>query len=144
MKTLLTAEVEFRIEFVEFIPDKLEDRVLYISTEFKTASHKCPCGCGLEVVTPLSPIRWKLIFDGSVSLDPSIGNWSFPCRSHYWIEGNKAVWAPQWSQERISINREDEASQRDRYVRSGHQKISETRKSQSKLRWWKRIKRKLF
>ena len=29
----------------------------------------------------------------TVSLHPSIGNWSFPCRSHYWIRGNRVVWA---------------------------------------------------
>jgi hypothetical protein len=51
---------------------------------------KCACGCGKEVVTPLSATDWKLIFDGkTVSLDPSIGNWGFPCRSHYWVRNNR-------------------------------------------------------
>ncbi|WP_353963011.1 DUF6527 family protein [Streptomyces sp. NBC_00365] len=37
------------------------------------------CGCGRKVVTPLAPQEWKLTLDGvSVSLHPSIGNWSFP------------------------------------------------------------------
>jgi hypothetical protein len=41
--------------------------------------------------SPLSPTDWKLTFDGvSVSLHPSDGNWSFPCRSHYRIEYNRA------------------------------------------------------
>jgi hypothetical protein len=40
-------------------------------------------------VTPFSPKDWKLIFYGeSVSLYPSIGNWNFPCKSHYWITKN--------------------------------------------------------
>jgi hypothetical protein len=39
-----------------------------------------------------------------VSLDPSIGNWSFPCRSHYWIRNNKVRWAENWSQARIDAN----------------------------------------
>jgi len=30
---------------------------------------------------------------GVVSLAPSIGNWSFPCNSHYWITGNEVRWA---------------------------------------------------
>jgi hypothetical protein len=48
---------------------------------------KCCCGCGHEVVTPFSPTDWKLTFDCvSVSLYPSIGNWSPPCRAHYFIE----------------------------------------------------------
>lgn len=88
--------------FVDAIPEKLEDRTLYISIEYATATHKCCCGCGLEVVTPLTPTDWKLIFDGeTVSLTPSIGNWSFPCRSHYWIERNAVKWAAQMSEAQI-------------------------------------------
>jgi Family of unknown function (DUF6527) len=65
-------------EFVEYIPDELKDGVLYVSMPFATVAHKCCCGCGKEVVTPLSPTDWTLIFDGkSITLDPSIGNWSF-------------------------------------------------------------------
>jgi hypothetical protein len=62
-------------EFVEFIPDAIEEGKIYVSIGYATAIHKCACGCGREVVTPLSPTDWKLIFDGkTVSLDPSIGN----------------------------------------------------------------------
>jgi hypothetical protein len=71
-------------KFIEVIPEYLEDGILYISIEHCVAIHKCACGCGKEVVTPISPNRWKLIFDGeTVSLNPSIGNWSFKCQSHY-------------------------------------------------------------
>jgi hypothetical protein len=67
--------------------------------------HRCCCGCGLEVVTPLNPAKWKLLEDdGKVSLFPSIGNWSFPCQSHYWIDENKICWArgmPKWQIERV-------------------------------------------
>lgn len=84
-------------KFVEFIPEVLEDGVLYITLEYATALHKCVCGCGNEVVTPLSPKDWKLIFNGkAVSLYPSIGNWRFPCRSHYWIENNQIIDANRW------------------------------------------------
>ncbi|MBK7970270.1 MAG: hypothetical protein IPK08_15745 [Bacteroidetes bacterium] len=63
-------------KFVEFIPDVIEGGVLYISIEYCTAIHKCACGCGNEVVTPLSPTDWEITFNGkTVSLDPSIGNW---------------------------------------------------------------------
>lgn len=93
-------------EFVEFIPDVIEEGKIYVSIEYATVVHKCCCGCGKEVVTPLSPTDWKLIFDGkTISLDPSIGNWSFPCRSHYWIRNNKVRWAEDWSQSRIDANR---------------------------------------
>jgi hypothetical protein len=75
-----------RHEFVDLIPDALEDGVLYVSVQYATALHLCCCGCGSEVVTPLSPTDWSLTFDGdTVSLRPSIGNYSFPCRSHYFI-----------------------------------------------------------
>ena len=69
----------------------IEEGKIYVSIAYATAVHKCACGCGKEVVTPLSPTDWKLIFDGkTVSLDPSIGNWGFPCRSHYWVRNNRA------------------------------------------------------
>ena len=80
-------------EFVKSVPKELEAGVLYISMEYRTAIHKCCCGCGEQVVTPFSPKRWKLKFDGkTVSLHPSIGNWSFQCRSHYWIKSNAVLW----------------------------------------------------
>ena len=90
-------------KFVEFIPDALGDGVLYVSLAYGTAAHRCCCGCGREVVTPLTPTDWKLIFDGeTVSLYPSIGNWNFPCRSHYWITHNRVEWAEDWSAWRIT------------------------------------------
>jgi hypothetical protein len=89
-------------QFVEFIPENLDSGVLYISKRFSTASHLCCCGCGLEVVTPLKPAKWKLIeHNGTISLTPSIGNWSFPCHSHYWIRSGHIVWAEQLSKKRI-------------------------------------------
>lgn len=90
-------------KFVEFIPDALDDGILYVSIAHGTAVHRCCCGCGREVVTPLSPTDWKLIFDGdTVSLYPSIGNWNFPCRSHYWITRNNIEWAEDWSDWRVA------------------------------------------
>lgn len=93
-------------EFVEYIPDDLEDGTVYVSMPLATAVHKCCCGCGNEVVTPLSPTDWKLIFDGiSISLTPSIGNWNFACQSHYWIRHNRVEWARRWSREEIDAGR---------------------------------------
>lgn len=90
-------------EFVEFIPSNLHEGTIYVSIPYATVIHKCLCGCGKEVVTPLSPTDWKLIFDGvTISLDPSIGNWSFNCKSHYWIKRNKVIWACRWSEEEIN------------------------------------------
>lgn len=92
--------------FVHFIPEVIEEGVLYISIEFATTAHKCCCGCGEEVVVVLSPTDWSLNFNGaSVSLDPSIGNWSFKCRSHYWIRRNRVLWARAWTPEEIKRGR---------------------------------------
>ena len=89
-------------KFVKSVPETLEDNVLYVSVEYGSVIHKCACGCGMEVVTPLSPTDWKLTFDGrSISLYPSIGNWSFPCRSHYWIRNNRVEWAPKWDKNQV-------------------------------------------
>lgn len=103
-------------EFVEYIPDDLTAGTVYISIVYKTALHKCVCGCGIEVVTPISPTDWQLTFNGeSISLHPSIGNWSFPCRSHYWIKNGEVVWAPSWSREEIEAGRKQDALRKKEY-----------------------------
>lgn len=81
-------------KFVEFIPNNPKQDILYISIEYRTAVHLCACGCGNKVVTPLSPTDWELRFDGkTVSLFPSIGNWNFECKSHYFITRSKICYA---------------------------------------------------
>src|SRR5215470_18108183 len=112
-------EIILVYEFVEFIPDELKERTLYISISYATAVHRCCCGCGREVVTPLSPNAWRLIFDGkTVSLYPSIGSWNLPCQSHYFITKNKVVWAQKWTKEQIARGRAREAKARQRYYPS--------------------------
>jgi len=93
-------------KFVEFIPEALEPDILYISITYCTAIHLCVCGCGNEVVTPLSPTDWELTFNGrTVSLNPSIGNWNFPCKSHYFIKENQIRHAKKWNAPEIEENR---------------------------------------
>lgn len=94
--------------FVEFIPENLQDGVLYISLEYNAVLHNCVCGCGNKVSTPLSPNGWKLIYNGeSVSLYPSIGNWNYQCRSHYWISDGKIEWARSWDDKEVEQNRKN-------------------------------------
>ena len=96
-----------RPEFVEFIPTTLEDGVLYISKKYRTASHRCCCGCGTKIVTPLRPTEYEVFERGElISLRPSIGNWDHPCQSHYLITDNRVVWAAPMSQEQISRGRQ--------------------------------------
>jgi hypothetical protein len=91
-----------RPQFVDFIPERLEEGVPYMSRRYHTASHLCCCGCRREVVTPLNPAKWQLSeCNGVVTMTPSIGNWSFPCKSHYWIVANGVRWALALSAEHI-------------------------------------------
>jgi hypothetical protein len=93
--------------FVETIPETIEAGTLYVSIPYATAVHACLCGCGEEVVTPLSPVDWALTFDGeTVSLSPSIGSWSLPCQSHYWLRRSQVVWAERWDKREIERGRE--------------------------------------
>jgi hypothetical protein len=107
---------QFTPHFVENIPEALEPGVLYVSMSLASAIHLCACGCGQEVITPLSPTDWRLWFDGeNVSLDPSIGNWSFSCHSHYWIRGGKVRWSGSWSAEGIADGRAHDRDRKDAY-----------------------------
>ncbi len=95
-----------RHRFVEFIPEALEEGVLYVSVEYTTVTHLCCCGCGHEVSTTLSPTDWRLIYDGkTVSLEPSIGSWSLPCQSHYFVTRSRIVWERRWSNSEIDSGR---------------------------------------
>lgn len=95
-----------RPQFVESFPDELEQGVLYISIPFRTTTHLCCCGCGSQVVMPLRPTAWSITYDGeAVSMSPSVGNWSFPCRSHYWIRDNYIRWSSDWTDEEIQAGR---------------------------------------
>jgi len=106
----------YTFEFVEFLPKALAEGVLYISIPYATVSHLCFCGCGMRVVTPLSPTDWRLTFDGeTVSLEPSVGNWSYPCRSHYVLRANRVIWMGQMSEREIRAIRERDARDKARY-----------------------------
>lgn len=105
--------------FVRSIPKELEPGVLYMSMEYATAIHSCCCGCGSQVVTPLSPTDWQMSFDGeSISLSPSIGNWSFPCRSHYFIKKGKIVEAGQWESKQVEAGRKQDRLNKARFYQT--------------------------
>ncbi len=106
-------------KFVTNVPKEIEDGVIYISMEYSTAIHKCCCGCGNEAVTPFSPTDWMLMFDGkTISLYPSIGNWGFECKSHYWITNSEVEWAPKWNKERIEHARWENKLNKDKFFRN--------------------------
>ena len=70
----------------------MEPGVLYVSKAYQVAIHLCACGCGAETVTPLHGSGWTLTGDARPTLTPSIGNWQFPCRSHYYVTDGRIEW----------------------------------------------------
>ncbi len=120
----------YRTEFIDQIPRQLEEGVLYVSEPFSFSAHLCACGCGSKVDTPIGPTDWKLsVHNDVVSLYPSIGNWSFACRSHYFIERGKVKWASQMSKKQIERGRAHDLEAQRQYY-----------KSQQSRSWWTRIK----
>lgn len=112
--------------FVRFIPETVDEGVIYISMEYGTAQHCCVCGCGSLVVTPFSPTDWQLCFNGeAVTLSPSIGNWNFACQSHYWIRKGRIQWAGKWSEDEIEDGRKRDQINKGRHVAKPDSPIAE-------------------
>nr|WP_294943519.1 DUF6527 family protein [uncultured Mucilaginibacter sp.] len=108
-----------KVEFVEFIPEILAEQTLYISMKYKSVRHKCACGCGEIVITPITPTDWQLKYDGAgVTLRPSIGNWNFACQSHYWIVGSEVRWCGRWDQKQIEKGREADVERKSQYFKN--------------------------
>ena len=82
---------KFDLVFVDNIPTCLEEGKLYVSMKYHTTAHLCACGCGERVINPLNwKYGWVITYDGQrLSLSPSIGNYQFPCHSHYLIKNNE-------------------------------------------------------
>ena len=125
--------------FVEFIPEILEDGVLYVSMEYCTAIHKCVCGCGNKVVTPISPTGWQLEFDGkSISLSPSIGNWNFDCQSHYWIKKSEIQHAKKWDRDEIQEGRDIDLKSKEDFYSSADNTVNDKEENveKAKSKFW--------
>ncbi len=113
-------------KFVDLIPKEIESGLVYISLKYNTMVHLCCCGCNNKVVTPLSPTGWSLKYDGDViSIKPSIGNWNFPCRSHYWISESSVVWSYTFGDKEIESVRYRDNKDRTDYLES-KQKTNQT------------------
>lgn len=122
----------YSVQFVESFPTPMEPGLLYVSAAYSTAGHVCPCGCGREVVTKLSPARWRVTFDGEVSLHPSVAATGLPCNSHYFITRGNVDWHAKLSANQAA--RAQEADRRD---------IELQRKTTplSRRKWWSRLRR---
>lgn len=100
MKTIKKVTFEKVIQ-VETMPLKkdMEQYVLYVSKKYGLSIHLCLCGeCGEQTVLPFSHIidgvdtGWIHEEDkeGKYTIRPSVGNFQFPCKSHYIITNNIA------------------------------------------------------
>lgn len=87
--------------FIENCPEPkdMEEGILYIAREWGMANHLCACGCKEQTPMGFKPYwedGWEFIEhpDGTVSFDPSIGNFlgQSPYHAHYYIKMNKIVW----------------------------------------------------
>ena len=117
--------MRLRHEFVDYVPEHLKDGVLYVSIQFGTVIHRCACGCGEEVVTPLGPAEWRLTYDGrTISLAPSIGNWSLQCRSHYWIDKGRVRWARSFSADEVVRVRQKARKRRVGYYKTKRPRLA--------------------
>jgi hypothetical protein len=121
---------------VVHLPDRLEEGVLYISKEFSLTAHLCCCGCGEEVTLQLNPARWSIERSrtGAVSLSPSVGNWKYACRSHYWIKENRVIDAGPLSARVIEQVMERDQRDRDAYV-------AERNEQAAGSSWWQSVVR---
>lgn len=144
-------ETVLKHEFVEYIPNHLKEETIYISVTFGTVVHKCCCGCGNEVITPLSPTDWKLTFDGeSISLYPSIGNWNFDCKSHYWVQNSRVEWDRKWSGKEINSGRHQDYLYKRKYYGknslspnkdiTANDRASKSDKLEAKNNFWSRLR----
>lgn len=131
--------------FVEFIPEQIENGKLYISDEHEIAIHKCCCGCGEEVVTPLSSVDWQYtITSNGVSLFPSVGNWKYHCQSHYFIRDNGVLWAKGMSLTQIKKVEQRDIADKQRFINERNAQRGLFNLFRPLVAIWKRIKAYLF
>lgn len=114
--------------YVANLPEQLQEGVIYICEEFDATAHKCCCGCGEDVYNKLGPAKWQLTKErnGTVSLYPSIGNWKYACRSHYWIVNNRVIDAGAMSKRAIKAIQKWDRRDRDRVIAQHNAKTRET------------------
>ena len=135
---------------VKHFPEPLQQGILYVSMEYASVAHLCCCGCGEEVITPLTPTDWKLTFDGeTISLWPSIGSWTLACRSHYVIDKSRVRVAERWSDAQIEAERNRDRRAKanqygDRKSIANPSQESQANEEPIKASWLTRLLRSMF
>ncbi|MBS3992548.1 MAG: hypothetical protein KGZ87_02410 [Bacteroidetes bacterium] len=123
-------------EFVERIPQIIEEGKIYISTSVNTAIHLCPCGCKTEIVTPIDPSEWYFTYNGeTISLYPSVGVWGAVCKSHYWIKKNQIEWSRTYSKQEIEEVRTQETIENQKY----YDYLKSEKNNKKRISWFRRL-----
>lgn len=142
----MTRNIHLEHVFVDSLPEQLDEQTLYVCIPYATVAHRCVCGCENEVVTPLGRADWTLSYDGeAVSLSPSVGSWSLPCRSHYVIKRNEARWARSWTTDEVETGRSQDRHDRERTIdepkpqASGKTQTAETPLDAVRPSLWRRV-----
>ncbi len=98
-KRLFSKEKAYRYIFIDDVPDRLNNKVIYLITHQDQCWQIvmiCPCGCGkllhMNVIKDYHPC-WKYEFDSHkrISLQPSIHR-QVGCKSHFFIRNGKVNW----------------------------------------------------
>lgn len=126
--------------FVETIPEVLVDGTVYVSVLYTTVVHRCCCGCGGEVVTPLTPTDWKLTFDGeSISLCPSISGSTSGCGKHYWIERNRVRWSVPLTTGQMADRRRRDLESKKAYFNGERDPVPASSRRRRLADWFSRL-----
>lgn len=100
LHNLFKSEKLYRARFVDDVPDKFDNRIIYIIENegyYWQAVMICPCGCKkilhMNLIKEHRPSwKFKINKKGIITLHPSI-NRIVGCRSHFFIREGKVVWA---------------------------------------------------
>ncbi len=80
-----------QLKYVDYIPVEREEGILYLCQEYHVSCHRCPCGCGKDVI--LDHNRWEYsILSDTITVRPSVWSFNLPCKSHYFITNNQIEW----------------------------------------------------
>lgn len=93
----------YKVEHVAELPDKLQDRRLYVIGDLEpwSVAMLCPCGCRsviqLSLLKTDSP-RWRLSFDRKrlPTLAPSVHR-TRDCRSHFFLRAGQIDWCDEFA-----------------------------------------------
>jgi len=79
-----------------------------------------------------------MTFDGeTISLWPSIGNWTLKCRSHYVIDRGEVIAAPPWTDEQVEAERHRDRAAKARFY--GQPLKAEFNSPKAMLGLWHRV-----